>query len=114
MTKTEILDALKQMANIERLEIIEVASRLIRQEMDKNILEAKIPIEIEEGVTAYLNPNSAEAKALERLRSSNIDGQWSIVDEVGKDIDMDTVKEKFKQRGYKGKVSTTQTSTSGK
>ena len=68
------------------------------------------PFEIENGVTAYLISDSAEAKALERIASPIADDKWIVVDEVGQEIDMDAVREKFKQRGYKSKISATKES----
>ena len=35
MIKTQVLDAIKQMPNVERLEIIEFALRLVREEMQE-------------------------------------------------------------------------------
>jgi hypothetical protein len=35
MIKTQILEAIKQMSNVERLEIIEFALQLLREEMEK-------------------------------------------------------------------------------
>ncbi|MGM3307730.1 hypothetical protein ACSQ6I_17465 [Anabaena sp. WFMT] len=35
MIKTQVLEAIKQMPNVERLEVIEFALRLVREDMDK-------------------------------------------------------------------------------
>ncbi len=114
MTKFEILEALKQMPNVARLEIIEFASRLIREEMARKNQEQKVLLEVDQSVTTHLSPNSAEAKALERTASPIADDEWIVVDQVGQEIDMDAVKERFRQSGYKSKISAKKTSSSGK
>ncbi|WP_013321261.1 hypothetical protein [Gloeothece verrucosa] len=118
MTKQDILEALKQMSNLERLEIIEFTSQLMQEE---EINKKSENLEVAQGVTAKLKSNSAQAKALKRIAHKiggeceflTADDEWIVVDEVGQEIDLDALKEKFKQRGYKSKISATQTSTSG-
>ncbi len=56
------------------------------------------------------NFQSAEAKALQRINSPIRDDEWIIVDDIGKEIDLDKVREEFYQSGYKSKISTQETS----
>lgn len=74
----------------------------------------RVEFEVADGVIAYLKPDSAEAKALERIAAPITEGEWIVADDVGQEIDMDAVREKFKQRGYKSKISGTKASASGK
>jgi hypothetical protein len=108
MTKTEILNSLKQLSNIERLEIIEFASYLMREEITEQSQTEHITINDD---NTALNPTSAEAKALMRLNSSCEEEEWIIVDNIGQEIDLDQVKEQFYKSGYKSKVSTQKTSS---
>lgn len=69
-----------------------------------------IPFEVEGEVT-YLAPDSAEGKALQRIRNPIPEDEWWAVGEIGEDIDMETVRERIKQRGYKIQVSSEDSST---
>jgi hypothetical protein len=64
---------------------------------------ASIPLEVD-GEVIYLNPNSAEGKALERIRQPISQQEWVSV-EVEHEIDMEAVRQRLKQRGYKTQVS---------
>ena len=96
--------------------ILESLTKLVNSGIEDNEGERnhRVEFEVESGITAYLKPDSAEAKALERIASPIADDKWIVVDEVGQEIDMDAVREKFKQRGYKSKISATKESASGK
>ncbi|MFE1747861.1 hypothetical protein [Coleofasciculus sp. H7-2] len=56
MTKAEILAALKQMTTEERLEIIEAASRMIREEREE---KARRKAEIKQWLAVFLKPACA-------------------------------------------------------
>ncbi|MFM7439650.1 MAG: hypothetical protein ACKO2V_13775, partial [Snowella sp.] len=59
---------------------------------------AKIPLEVE-GEVIYLDPNSAEGKALRRIDKPIGEDEWITVGEIGEEIDMEAINEKIKQRG---------------
>jgi len=63
--------------------------------------ENLIPFELEGEIT-YLNPNSAEGKALQRIDSLNADDstQWITVVEEGQEIDDEALDQWLKERGY--------------
>ena len=69
-----------------------------------------IPFEVDGEVT-YLSPNSAEGKALQRIRNPIPEDEWITVVEIGEDIDMEVVRERIKKRGYKIQVSSKNSST---
>jgi len=64
--------------------------------------EKLIPFEIEGEIT-YLNPDSAEGKALQRIDSLDPDDptQWITVVEEGQEIDDEALDQWLKERGYK-------------
>ncbi|WP_246140316.1 hypothetical protein [Euhalothece natronophila] len=64
--------------------------------------ENLIPFEIE-GEMTYLNPDSAEGKALQRIDSVDLDDptQWITVVEEGQEIDDEALDQWLKERGYK-------------
>jgi len=64
--------------------------------------EKLIPFEIEGEIT-YLNPDSAEGKALQRIDSLDPDDatQWITVIEEGQEIDDEALDQWLKERGYK-------------
>jgi len=74
---------------------------LIIMSTSKPKTEAGIPFEID-GETAYLNPESAEGKALQRLDSLDPDDstQWITVVEEGQEIDEEMLDQWLKERGY--------------
>ena len=63
--------------------------------------ESGIPFEVE-GETTYLNPDSAEGKALQRIDSLHPDDptQWVTVVEEGQEIDVDGALKRLRERGY--------------
>ena len=63
--------------------------------------ENLIPFEIEGKIT-YLNPDSAEGKALQRIDSvdPNDPKQWITVVEEGEEIDVDGALTRLRERGY--------------
>ncbi|PNW59135.1 UNVERIFIED_CONTAM: hypothetical protein BEN50_00585 [Euhalothece sp. KZN 001] len=63
--------------------------------------ENLIPFEIE-GEMTYLNPDSAEGKALQRIDSLDPDDptQWITVVEEGQEIDDEALDQWLKDRGY--------------
>jgi len=63
--------------------------------------ENTIPFEIE-GEMTYLNPDSAEGKALQRIDSVDPDDptQWITVVEEGQEIDVDGALKRLRERGY--------------
>ena len=61
---------------------------------------AKIPLEID-GEVIYLDPNSAEGKALQRIENPLREDEWITIGDIGEEIDMEAVRERMKQRGYK-------------
>ena len=63
--------------------------------------ENLIPFEIE-GEMTYLNPDSAEGKALQRIDSVDLDdpSQWITVVEEGQEIDVDGALKRLRERGY--------------
>ncbi|AFZ43503.1 hypothetical protein PCC7418_1304 [Halothece sp. PCC 7418] len=63
--------------------------------------ENLIPFEIE-GEMTYLNPDSAEGKALQRIDSLDPDDptQWITVVEEGQEIDDEALDQWLKERGY--------------
>ncbi|WP_017715203.1 hypothetical protein [Kamptonema formosum] len=74
MTKTEILEALKQLTAEDRLEIIEVASRLMREEIEQKAkLEAEGKLSLAAAadlMRPYYEPGS-ELTALNDLSTEN-------------------------------------------
>ncbi len=64
---------------------------------------AGIPFEVD-GEIIYLSPNSAEGKALQRIRNPIPENEWVTV-EADHDIDMEAVRQRIRQRGYKTQVS---------
>jgi len=73
-------------------------------------IQAGIPCEVD-GETVYLSPNSAEGKALQRIRNPIPEDEWVTEGEIGEDIDVDALNERLRKRGYKVKVSFEATST---
>jgi hypothetical protein len=61
-----------------------------------------IPFEIQGKIT-YLDPNSAEGKALRRIDSldPNDSTQWITVVKQGEDIDVEGALNRLRERGYK-------------
>ncbi len=84
--KTEVLEAIKEMSLFERLEVIEVTSQLIREDAQ---------------IEMILNANSAEARAIKPINEPINDDEWIIVDDLDEEVDMEVIKSKFKERGYK-------------
>lgn len=72
---------------------------------------AKIPLEVE-GEVIYLDPNSAEGKALRRIDKPIREDEWITVGEIGEEIDMEAINEKIKQRGHKIQVPSKNSSSS--
>lgn len=66
------------------------------------ISDTKIPLEVE-GEVIYLDPNSAEGKALQRIQDLDPDDPNQVITivEQGQEIDVEAVWERLKQRGYK-------------
>lgn len=89
MLKTEIIKSLQKMTNTERLEVIEIASQLVRKE-----------------INSPSDNLSAEVKAWERINSNIEDNEWIIVDNLDEEIDLEQIKKEFDKRGYKSKIST--------
>ncbi|MEB3336818.1 MAG: hypothetical protein VKJ46_05095 [Leptolyngbyaceae bacterium] len=52
-------------------------------------------------IRSRLNPKSAEAKAISRLRDLNDPTQWETIIEIGEEIDIEANLEYFKTCGYK-------------
>lgn len=73
----------------------------------------KIPLEVD-GEVIYLNPNSAEGKALQRLQNldSDLPSQFITLVEEGEEIDVQAGWERLKRRGYKIQIPTTDPSIS--
>lgn len=72
---------------------------------------AKIPLEVD-GEVIYLDPNSAEGKALQRIENPIKEDEWITVGEIGEEIDMEAIYERIKQRGYKIQVPSKNSSSS--
>jgi len=89
MLKTAIIKSLEKMTNSERLEVIEMASQLIKKE-----------------INCPSHNLSAEVKAWQRINSDSEDTEWIIVDNLDEEIDLEQVKKEFNKRGYKSKIST--------
>lgn len=89
MLQTEIIKSLQKMTNSERLEVIEIASQLIRKE-----------------INSHSDNLSAEVKAWQRINSNTEDNEWIIVDNLDEEIDLEKIKNEFNKRGYKSKIST--------
>lgn len=69
MTKTEILQALKQMTTEERLEIIEAATRMVREEIEQ---KARHKAEREQQLAA-----AAEAALPDYMPGGSLSDLWS-------------------------------------
>jgi hypothetical protein len=56
-----------------------------------------------------INPNSAEGKALHRIANVDFDdaSQWIADGEIGEEIDVKTINQRLKERGYQIQVSFT-------
>lgn len=89
MLQTEIIKSLQKMTNSERLKVIEIASQLIRKE-----------------INSHSDNLSAEVKAWQRINSNTEDNEWIIVDNLDEEIDLEKIKNEFNKRGYKSKIST--------
>jgi hypothetical protein len=72
---------------------------------------AKIPLEVD-GEVIYLDPNSAEGKALQRIENPIKEDEWITVGEIGEEIDMEAIDKRIKQRGYKIQVPSKNSSSS--
>ena len=72
----------------------------------------KIPLEVD-GEAIYLDPNSAEGKALQRIENPLREDEWITIGKIGEEVDMEAVKERIKQRGYKIQICS-EDSSSGK
>lgn len=103
MVTTEIINSLKKMTNSERLEVIEIASQLIRKEINLQKDDETKSIDQNQNLDSK---SSAEFKAWQRINSTTKDDEWIIVDDIGKEIDLEQVRQEFYQRGYKSKIST--------
>jgi len=66
--------------------------------------ENLIPFEIEGEIT-YLNPNSAEGKALQRMKTAVPEQFWSTHGTIGEEIDVDLLNKRLQERGYSIQVS---------
>lgn len=55
--------------------------------------------------TTSFNIDSAEGKALKRMKDVNDPSQWITRGEIGKEINVDAINERLRQRGYKIQVS---------
>lgn len=73
----------------------------------------EVPLEIN-GEEIYLNPNSAEAKAVKRIESIDFadSSQWITEGQIGEEIDVDAINQRLKERGYKIQVSFTDSQAS--
>ncbi|PSF39272.1 hypothetical protein C7H19_00330 [Aphanothece hegewaldii CCALA 016] len=60
--------------------------------------QAKIPLEID-GEIIYLDPNSAEGKALQRIQTINFDdpNQFTTLLEEGQEINIEVITERLRQ-----------------
>ena len=63
-------------------------------------IQTGIPCQID-GETVYLSPASAEGKALSRIRNPIPEDEWITVAQESDHVDMEAVKQRIKQRGYK-------------
>ncbi|MEB3309195.1 MAG: hypothetical protein VKJ02_03100 [Snowella sp.] len=74
---------------------------------------SKILLEVD-GEVIYINPNSAEGKALQRLENldSDLPSQLITLVEEGEEIDVQAGWERLKKRGYKIQIPTTDSSIS--
>jgi hypothetical protein len=68
------------------VEVIEVTSQLIREDAQ---------------IEMILNANSAEAKTIKPINEPINNDEWIVVDDLDQNIDMEVIKTKFKERGYK-------------
>ena len=66
--------------------------------------ESGIPFEVE-GETTYLNPDSAEGKALQRIEESLPERLWSTHGIIGEEIDVKLLNQRLRERGYSIQVS---------
>jgi len=66
--------------------------------------ENLIPFEIE-GEMTYLNPDSAEGKALQRIEESIPEEDWSTYGTIGEEVDVDLLNKRLQERGYPIQVS---------
>ena len=85
MTKTEILEALKQMTTEERLEIIEAAARMMREEIEQ---KAKHKAEIDQQLAAAAEaalPYYMPGGALSDLWSPDSEDYYDYKDEYPRD-----------------------------
>lgn len=67
-------------------------------------IQTEIPCEVD-GETVYLSPSSAEGKALQRIRNPIPEDEWVTEGEIGEEIDVDTINERLRKRGYKVQIS---------
>lgn len=63
-----------------------------------------IPLEVD-GEVIDLNPNSAEGKAVQRRQHPIAESEWVNVAAKG-EIDMEVVRQRIEERGYKTQVFT--------
>jgi len=67
--------------------------------INSNIDSLTIPLEVG-GEVIDLSPNSAEGKAVRRLRQPSAEPEWVNVEAKG-EIDMEIVRQRIEERGYK-------------
>lgn len=85
MTQTEILEALKQMTTEERLEIIEAASRMMREEIkEKALAKAETDQRLAAAAEAAL-PDYMPGGALSNLWSPDSEDYYDYEDEYPRD-----------------------------
>lgn len=85
MTQTEILEALKQMTTEERLEIIEAASRMMREEIKEKVLaKAETDQRLAAAAEAAL-PDYMPGGALSDLWSPDSEDYYDYEDEYPRD-----------------------------
>lgn len=58
-----------------------------------------IPFEVD-GEVIYLSPNSAEGKAVQRMKYVDDPDQWVTILDEDEEIDLDELDERLRQRGY--------------
>ena len=69
-----------------------------------NQANSGIPFEVD-GETIYLSPNSAEGKAVQRMKDVDDPSKWVTHGEIGEEIDVDAINQSLKEHGFTVQVS---------
>lgn len=97
------LPEIKVQAQTREQAILKAQVMALRSVADR--LEHEVITSLDNIYFIVVKSNSAEGAALKRLATPIADDEWIVVGSLDEEIDMNAVRERFIQRGYKSKVS---------